>query len=476
MLNYSCRHHADPDAALEAIVLHDGPFLLDLDETAYLRNSTEDFLDTARPGLLALLLLRLLDAVRPWCWTGGRATRDFWRVRVVSVFMPWIWILWRRRVKLLAAEFANRPLLDAVARRSGATLFVSAGFQPVVTPLIAALGFPEAQIIASRLSTIEDRRRGKLAMALDALGEEQVARSVVLTDSREDLPLLDHCARPLYTVWKDAQYRRALSRVYLPGQYLTQIKQPGKRYILRGIIFGDFALWVLCSILSAMSPITHVIGLLALLISFWAIYERGYVDNDWVALHYETDPKLTDTFGKVEIATPRLQPWIWAAAFGLIAVFLLNEPAKLPLHDVAAWTSVLLGTHFGFWLYNRLDKATRIWLYPALQFARSACFTVLVPIGLPASLALGAHVIARWMPYYVYRIERKGWPETPFYLTQLLFYSLLWIMLAISQGFVSLLTPTALLLLLWYLFRARKELLQMLAGIHRIDREEPQSK
>jgi hypothetical protein len=361
-------------------------------------------------------------------------------------------------------------------RRSGATLFASAGFKPVVAPLIMALGFPDAQIIASRLNTIEDRRRGKLAMVLDALGKEEVARSMVLTDSLEDLPLLDHCARPLCTVWKDAQYRRALSRVYLPGQYSTQIKHPAKRYILHGIILEDFALWVLCSILSAASPITHVIGLLALLISFWAIYERGYVDNDWVAFHYENDPKLTDAFRKTEIATPRLQPWIWAAAFGLIAVFLLNEPAELPLRDVAAWAGVLLGTHFGFWLYNRLDKATRIWLYPVLQFARSASFTVLVPIGLPASLALGAHVIARWVPYYVYRIGKKGWPETPAYLMRLLFYSLLWIMLAIAQGFVSLLTPTALLLLLWNLFRARKELGQMFAGIHRIDHEEPQSK
>src|ERR1700694_1406436 len=135
------RHATEPEAALEAVVHHDGPLLLDLDETAYLRNSTEDFLDTASPGLPALLLLRLLDAIRPWRWTGGEATRDLWRVRLVGALIPWIWILWRRRVKSLAAEFANRPLLDAVARRSGPTIFLSAGFPPIVTPLVAALGF-----------------------------------------------------------------------------------------------------------------------------------------------------------------------------------------------------------------------------------------------------------------------------------------------------------------------------------------------
>jgi hypothetical protein len=473
--NYSCRHDAEPEAALEAVASHDGPLLLDLDETAYLRNSTEDFLDTTCPGLPALLLLRLLDAIRPWRWTGGEATRDVWRVRLVGVLFFWTWALWRRRVKSLAAGFANRRLLDAVARRSGRTLFVTAGFQPIVAPLIAALGFPDAQIVASRLNTTKDRLRGKLAMALSALGEETVMKSVVLTDSLDDLPLLDRCARPLRTLWKDARYRRALSHIYVPGQYLTQIKRPGERYIMRGIILEDFALWVFCSILCAPSPVTHVIALLALLISFWAIYERGYVDNDWAALHYEKDPKLSDTFGKVEVATPPLQPWIWAAAFGLIAVFLLNKPGELPLHSVAAWMGVLLGTYFGFLVYNRCDKSSRIWLFPALQFARSASFMALVPIGLPASLAVGAHIIARWVPYYVYRTDGKDWPEVPFFLTRLLFYCLLWITLAMSQSFAGLLTPTAFLLLIWNLFRARKELLQMLAGIHRIDREEPPS-
>jgi hypothetical protein len=465
----SRRHDAKPKAAIEALLHHHGPLLLDLDETAYLSNSTEDFLDSASPGLAALVLLRLLDAIRPWRWTGGEATRDLWRVRIVCTFIPWIWVLWRRRVKSLAARFANQPLLDAVARRTGPTLFVSVGFQSIVAPLITALGFPEARIVASRLNTTEDRLRGKFATALGALGEETVAKSMVLTDSLEDLPLLDRCARPLLTVWEDARYQRALSRIYVPGQYLTHIKRPGQRYIMHGIILEDFALWVLCSILLAPSPLTHLVGLLALLVSFWAIYECGYIDNDRVAHRHEMDPELSDNFGEVEVATPQLQPWIWASAFGLAAVFLLNEPSKLPLGDVVAWTALLLGTHLGFWLYNRVDKRSRIWLYPALQLSRCASFAVLVPIALPASLALGAHVLARWVPYYVYRTGGKDWPDVPVFLIRLLFYSLLWIIFAISQNFATLFTPTALLLLLWSLFRARKELGQMLAGIHWID-------
>src|SRR5258708_35924997 len=66
----TCRYDASPDAALAAVRAHDGPVVVDLDETLYLRNSTEDFIDCAWPGLLALLLLQVLDLLQPWRLTG----------------------------------------------------------------------------------------------------------------------------------------------------------------------------------------------------------------------------------------------------------------------------------------------------------------------------------------------------------------------------------------------------------------------
>ena len=38
-----------------------------------------------------------------------------------------------------------------------------------------------------------------------------------------------------------------------------------------------------------MLPAMHFLGLLALLISFWAVYEQGYVDNDVVAAQIEAN-------------------------------------------------------------------------------------------------------------------------------------------------------------------------------------------
>ena len=468
-----CRYGTPAEAAIAAVKSHAEPLLLDLDETLYLRNSTEDFIDTASPGLLALLLLRVLDVIKPWRWTGGEATRDVWRVRLIASCFPWIWGSWRRRTATLARQHANRALLDKVVARTAPTLILTVGFRRIVEPLVVALGLTRVQIVAARLDSFSDRRRGKFAMAVDALGEDLVSRSMVLTDSLDDQPLLERCALPMLTVWPEARYEKALHRVYLPGQYLTQVKRPGQRYIVRGILQEDYAFWILSSIGAAQMPALHVLGMLALLISFWAIYERGYVDNDWIAQRYEKDPKLSATFGRVEVATPPLQPWLWAAGAGVVALFLLRWPDLMSLSDAAIWAGVLLATHFGFAMYNRCDKASRIWLFPGLQLARSASFALLVPIGLAASLALGAHVIARWVPYYVYRISDKNWPEAPLFVSRLMFYGLLWLMVAVTQGFDGLLTGTALALLGWNLFRARRELAELFRGLHRIDRPGP---
>lgn len=458
-----------PDAALSAVAGYPGLLLLDLDETAYLQNSTEDFLDSAQPSLVALLLLRLLDLVKPWRWTGGETTRDVWRVRFVMLCLPWSLLFWRRRVTSLAALHRNGPLIDAVRQRSGETVLVTLGFEPIVRPLVTALGLSGLRLVCARLDRFADRRHGKLAMTREAFDEPTIAGCAAISDSPDDLPLLDLCAQPIYVKWPGARYRKALAQVYLPGQYLTQVKRPGQRYIVRGILQEDFAFWVLCSLSYAAMPLPHIVGLLFLLLSFWAIYERGYVDNDWVAVMYEKDPKLSDTFGRIEIATPVVLPWVWAAGSGLVAIWLLRWPGVISANDLIGWGAVLITTHLGFMVYNRVDKSSRIWLFPGLQFLRSAAFVVLVPISLPASLALGAHVLARWVPYYLYRIGGKDWPDAPFFLSRLLFYVILWLTIAITQETAEVMTPTALALLGWNMYRARSDLARMLRAMHRVD-------
>jgi len=466
----STPHDVSPEAAIGAIRTHEGPLLLDLDETLYLRNSTEDFIDSAWPRLAALLLLRALETVQPWRWTGGEVTRDVWRVRLISLVFPWTVRRWRRRVAELAGRFANLRLLDALKPPRAGLFITTTGFEPIVAPLVAALGLPLVQIIAARLSSFEDRRRGKLLLAIRMLGDPTVRRAMVLTDSSQDLALLDACARPLRAVWPEARFQHALSGVYLPGQYLVRVKRPGERYIVRGILQEDFAFWVLGSIALAAFPLAHVLGLLFLLFSFWTIYERGYVDNDLVAARFETDPKLSSAFADSQVATPAWQPWIWAAGAGAIGAELLRWPTAASLSDLLAWAGVLLATHAWFRLYNRFDKLTRLWLFAGLQFARSAAFIALVPIVSIGAVAIGAHVLARWVPYCVYRIGGRNWPDAPFHLIRLMFFVVLAALVAWSQGYSILLNGTAAALLVWNVFRARREIGVAFASARRLDR------
>jgi hypothetical protein len=121
-------------------------------------------------------------------------------------------------------------------------------------------------------------------------------------------------------------------------------------------------------------------------------------------------------------------------------------------------------------LYNRLDKMTRVWLYPCLQFARSATFMVIVPITPAGVDALGAHVLSRWVPYHVYRLTSRCWPVTRPELVRTISFVLLSLLTVCAFGLSVLLTWSALALLLWNVFRARRDIYAVFNSARRLDR------
>lgn len=464
-------HVASPEEAIAHLGTYGGPLYIDLDGTLYLRNSTEDFIDSARPSLLAALILSALELIKPWRWTGGAPTRDAWRVWMVRTLFPWTRARWRRRAAALAATSANRRLVEALQRRKSSVVIVTIGFQPIVQPLIAALGFQANRVVAAGLG-FGDRVKGKLHLATAALGEEGVASSLFLTDSPEDLPMLAKCGCPLLTCWPEADYHRAFERVYIPGEYISRIKRPGERYIWSTVIQEDYAHWVLSSVALAAYPLQHTLSLGLLLASFWVIYERAYVDNDWAAVHLESDGKLSQKFWASRVATPAVQPWVWASAIGAVAVYVLGPPAAVPV-NFAKWLAVLVGTYGVFRLYNRVDKPSRTWLYVVLQFARAAAFVALVPIVPVGAAALGSMALSRWVPYYLYRRGRGEWPQLDVSVIRLVFFVVMAALLGMSLGSRAVLNWTAASLLGWNVFRARRELVGLLRRVHFIWRPGP---
>ena len=354
--------------------------------------------------------------------------------------------------------------------RAEPPVILTAAFRPIVAPLLAAMGFADAPLIAARLYSFADRRNGKLRMAISVLGAETLGRCLFVTDSINDLEVLQSCARPLRTLWPQALLSPGAEPNLPSGEYISQIKRPGERYIVNGILQEDFGFWMLSSIGLAINPLTHLAGLLLLLLSFWAIYERGYVDNDLVASLYEHDAKLSATFGSVPVATPAVQPWIWALLAGAAAVAILHPDRIGFVVHFACWVAVLILTYSCFLIYNRLDKMSRVWLYPLLQFARAAAFTVIVPIEPAGIAALGALVLSRWMPYKVYRLSSGGWPNTRPELARLISFVLLSLMIVCSLGLSALLTWSALALLLWNVFKARRDIYAVFNSARRLDR------
>ena len=481
-------YESSPAAALRAIGEHRDALLLDLDETLYLRNSSEDFIDSARPAVLARVLLRLLDVLKPWRATRGPPTRDVWRVAAIMTFFPWTFWVWKRRARALAKRFSNDTLIAAVRRSAARPCIVTVGFRPIVRPLLEAMGLARAELVAARWFAFEDRIRGKMDLAIRALGPTTVERSLVVTDSKDDLPLLRRCARPHRVTWPGARFIPAHVGVYLPGDYLTKIKRPGTRYVFRSILQEDFAFWVLSSVALRLEAAPHtpwktlgdgtvfIAGLSLLLLSFWAIYERGYVDNDRIAARYERVPALSKEYWTTTVPTSSRAAWCWAVSAGVAGASLLGSHAA-PWLDSAKWLAVLAATHAIFWFYNRIDKSTRVWLYGGLQFARSAAFVVLVPISTVGAMALASHILSRWVPYFTYRFEsKKSWPQVPSNTTRLLFLSILSGLVMITSGAGSVINATGLAVWALCTYRAIPELKTILRTAHRIDHhDEPPS-
>ena len=87
------------------------------------------------------------------------------------------------------------------------------------------------------------------------------------------------------------------------------------------------------------------------------------------------------------------------------------EPTCKVCWRSAPGSLVLLATYAIFLIYNRLDKMTRIWLYAAFAASRAAQpFVAVVAISVIGAVAIGAHVLSKWVPYYMHRQSGKGWP------------------------------------------------------------------
>jgi hypothetical protein len=404
------------------------PVVVDFDETLWLLNSTETFLQTARPRWLAVLLLLLVDALRPWAWRGRERGyeiyRDWIRVKVVTSLMPWSLPCWRKFARIWGPRHTNGRLVGTLTETArGRWGVATLGFREVVEPLLSAAA-PEAKLWAAAdlgwngWSIRRDGKRGALAREL---GDEGLAAAVVITDSERDRDVERSGAQVVVVDWPNARFRPAQRGFYLPLRYTAHGKRAGQGYVKREILKVDVGLAVLVTAFAAAAPIPAAITAALLQLSFWCIYELGYWENDTLGRRREANPTLNRSARVLAWTVRPSLAWLTAAVLGAAGIAVVavagrtgTGTAWFVVAAAVAWSGYLVAGRVSFAVFNRADERSRCFLYLPLQGLRCFAPLCLLPATPAGIAALTALVFARWIPYSTYRWygTRLGWPDT----------------------------------------------------------------
>lgn len=193
--------------------------ILDFDETLFLRNSTAEYLDSLRPRWLGFVVLKMISLIQPWSWLPkpfrGSKIRDWFLVFGATLLLPWTFFLWQKKAKILADDYANLELTNAIANNPNSSIIVaSLGFSFIINPVLNSFNIKYDRAIACRFwQGAKDRGKGKLLMVEEVLPEAAIKSSILVTDSYDDLPLLEVVDKPCLTMWSLAKYNPPLQDI-----------------------------------------------------------------------------------------------------------------------------------------------------------------------------------------------------------------------------------------------------------------------
>ena len=474
---------SDLSNALECVAADD-LLVVDFDETLFLRNSTELFLDSARPAVLAAIVGRLIDFLKPWrlCarYRDGFAVADWLRVLCIVCLMPWIVWRWQKLAPQLARTYLNPELATLLAKgRFKRIVVASHGFAFIIAPLLRAMPI-DAELVASPFwSGFLARARGKRLVLEQRYGASAVSGATVITDhAHHDADILAIAAIPLVVVWPEARYERAFARTYVPLVYTERAKHPTHLHLL-GVFFAkDWMVLVLGSALLAPDPLLTAVGLAFLIVSFAIVYEVGYHENDYLGRRREAKPILNRERLALAGTVHEGQAWLFGALVAIPGALILAFSHASAWHPsgnlaegtvllLAIWLALLALIRVTFWLFNRIDERSRLLLHLPLQLMKG--LWLVWALGLPLSHVGAALLLANsmcaWIPYVIYRMGGVRW-QTPDNLIRLLLMLLLVSGSAAAGASDELLHWQAIAVLVWALYKARKDLVRLCKEAH----------
>ena len=451
-----------------------GLVVLDFDETLWLRNSTESFLDSVRPRFLAAIVLQILGILKPWRLFSKHKSnhyRDWIRVLSVQIVAPWSLMLWRRNARELGLRYANMPLLEAVLKKTGSPIVVvSFGFREIIEPLLAAISphLPLRESCDFR-NGAQLRKEGKASALERHVGKDALRQSLVITDSEVDTDLLHASGKPFLVEWGDARYEQAGLKPLMPFVYLQRVKRPDENYLRNAIIGHDLPVLILSYALISTNPIIASCAILLYVISFFSAYEIGYYENDKMGMLIEKFPKVPPNFHSLGKNFSPGFAWSFAILIaGLASVFIVYYQSGIPTSLVAILPANLFTVWVIFIFYlvvmrlqfrwlNTIDTQGRIVPMLGLQVGRVLGYALIFPTTVIGALFCVAHGISKWIPYVVYRFGGSR-RDVPNHLNCLLLLTLFACAIAIGGNAESLINWQACLIFIYAGARGTKDL------------------
>lgn len=267
--------------------------------------------------------------------------------------------------------------------------------------------------------------------------------------------------------------------IYIPLLYSEKVKRPDKRYFLNSILGEDFIILILSFAYPNIQFLGAAVGLFLLQISFWCIYELGYIENDVVGEKFEDKAILSYNFKSYQVSFSFWQPWLWSLGLSALGILVLLRTEiladslfdsvqnglglSLPLFYIALllWFGFLVVSRGLFYVYNHVNKQSRIWLYFLLQACRYCGYLILISTSITGLMFSVASILTRSIQYILYRYlggKSSSWPmEFPRYFYCLLIYILLVVILAINNRDITLIaSPKALLISAFCVLRGSK--------------------
>ncbi len=422
----------------------------DFDNTLFLDNSTNLYFNTIRPRWLVLVIFSILNFIFDKFKINRFVWEDYIKTIIGIYLFPISYLKWRFYTgKFFAQRLLNSELLNNDFKDRKKFIIISFGHKELIEPILKHMGI-DYHLVASKIFLFPNniRKKGKLHYVSKYLEEGDKDKALFVTDSKDDSELLDYFDNSFLIVWRQ-QTPINFHNVYVPLKYTADCKYNIKDILWKQHIGEDFI--ILLFAYSIFMPL-DLFALFMLFLSFFAVYEIGYYENDFKASKNEEKPSLSGKQKEYENYPIYKGSIIWATITSFIGIYYFSNNFLI---DYIFWILVLFGLFFTFRLFNNLKPENRVYIFPFLQIFKTFAYTLVLKINPIGMVLLFAQVMRQTTNYYIYRFGgdyRKFKRQNHRLLIFILVTVILYIINVINLN--NILTLQFLLIVLWILQRS----------------------